>query len=155
MRNLSCFFFWNLFMDLARGGATWLERQSSHSTAPPSLRQSQHLHPHNPSFLPTLTHNTMVDNAPGQPDKSIQVKLVLLGTSSKNRPDCLLMFRTTHSLFTIPRRGRSWQIFRRITFRAHSAVWDIPISSTHMLQLSPRSRMSSSQTRSPQLVQLS
>jgi hypothetical protein len=63
----------------------------------------------------------MVDNAPGQPDKSIQVKLVLLGTSSK---PALSRYPRACSLFAnhSPRRGRCWQIFRRAAFRAYFLV---------------------------------
>jgi hypothetical protein len=53
-------------------------------------------------FSPTLTYNIMVDNASGQPDRSIQVKLVLLGTSFENRPDCFPMFHTSLLTFHNP-----------------------------------------------------
>ena len=63
----------------------------------------------------------MVDNTSGQPDRSIQVKLVLLGTSSENPLNCPCS-NAPHKrtrLANLPsRRGRRWQIFRRLAFCA-------------------------------------
>ena len=60
-----------------------LRNRNSHSSL---LHQSQHLPSlHSSPHPPPSSTNTMVENAPGQADRSVQVKLVLLGMSSQNQ----------------------------------------------------------------------
>ena len=71
--------FWNLFPDLA--GREHHGREDEVHTVTTQVAASSSRPPVLP--LSSLTHNTMADNASGQPDRSVQVKLVLLGMSSK------------------------------------------------------------------------
>ena len=83
----------------------------------------------------------MADNATGQSDRSVQVKLVLLGTSSKIISTTSQCSTRACSLFAnqSPRRGRRWQIFCRVAFCAciHRSC-NVYVASTYPLYLGPQ-----------------